>query len=70
MPDTAAHQVQVRPNRYLVARSTIDPGRPPRASLPTDDGWVTLQAPAPGTYSLAGDFSLTTVFGGDGESCG
>ncbi len=68
VPDTGAHQVQVRPNRYLVARSTADP-ETTACLAPTDDGWVTLRAPAPGTYTLAGDFSLTTVLGGEDESC-
>jgi hypothetical protein len=69
VPDTATHQVQVRPNRYLVARSTTDP-ETSACLMATEDGWVTLRAPVPGTYVLAGDFSLTTVLGGDAESCG
>ena len=69
VPDTAVHQLQVRPNRYLVARSTTDP-ETTACLVPTDDGWVTLSVPQPGTYTLAGDFSLTTVLGGDEGSCG
>lgn len=69
VPDTAVHQLQVRPNRYLVARSTTEP-ETTACLVPTDDGWVTLSVPEPGTYTLVGDFSLTTVLGGDAGSCG
>ncbi|WP_409332131.1 hypothetical protein [Trujillonella humicola] len=68
VPDTATHRLQVRPNRYLVARSTADPGTT-ACLTPTADGWVTLSAPEPGTYALAGHFSLTTVLGGDEGGC-
>ncbi|SEP15234.1 hypothetical protein [Trujillonella endophytica] len=69
VPDVAAHPVQVRPNRYLVARSVADPDVT-ACLLPTEDGWITLQAPVPGTYVLAGDLSLTGVVGRDSDSCG
>jgi hypothetical protein len=69
VPDTAVHRVQVRPNRYLVARSAIDPELSACLAA-TDDGWVTLRAPVPGTYVLAGDFSLRGVLGADADGCG
>ncbi|MGY1742568.1 MULTISPECIES: hypothetical protein [unclassified Blastococcus] len=69
VPDTASHEVRVRPSRYLVARSTVDP-ETTACLTPTPDGWVTLQAPRPGTYELEGEFSLATVFGDDPDGCG
>jgi hypothetical protein len=69
VPDTRAHQVQVRPNRYLVARSATDPDVAACLAA-TDDGWVTLRAPEPGTYVLEGDFSLSGVLGEGADSCG
>jgi hypothetical protein len=65
VPDTRTHRVQVRPNRYLVARSAVDPDT--MACLaPTPDGWLTLRAPAAGTYVLAGEFALSSVLGDEG----
>ncbi len=69
VPDTRTHRVQVRPNRYLVARSATAPDVA-ACLAPTEDGWVTLRAPRPGTYVLQGDFSLSGVIGDDAGSCG
>ena len=69
VPDTEAHRVQVRPNRYLVARSATDPDVAACLTA-TEDGWITLRAPAAGTYTLAGDFSLSGVLGADADTCG
>lgn len=71
VPNTAEHRVRVRPNRYLVARSATDPDVA-ACLTPTQDGWVTLRAPAPGTYVLEGDLTISGVLGAaadDADAC-
>ncbi|SEP15214.1 hypothetical protein [Trujillonella endophytica] len=68
VPDTAEHHLQIRPNRYLVARSEADPGVT-ACFTPTPDDWVTLRAPVPGRYVLEGEFSLDAALGGAPDEC-
>ncbi len=68
IPDTSAHPIQIRPNRYLVARSTTDPTMTACIDQ-TPDGWITVQAPTPGTYTLEGPLSVRGVLAEQSPSC-
>jgi hypothetical protein len=70
VPDAAEHRLQIRPNRYLVARSESDP-QVTACLTATPDHWVTLRAPVPGRYVLEGEFSLGAALGGgpDRDEC-
>ena len=60
--------IQIRPNRYLVARSDTDPTR--TACLDsTPDDWVTVRAPEPGRYTLQGALSVRGVLAEVSPSC-
>ncbi|MGZ8177517.1 hypothetical protein ACXVUM_06255 [Williamsia sp. SKLECPSW1] len=68
IPDTDTHPIQIRPNRYLVARSDTDPTR--TACLDsTPDDWVTVRAPEPGRYTLQGALSVRGVLAEVSPSC-
>ncbi len=68
VPDTGAHAVRIRPNQYLVARSTADP-RVTACVAATSDGWVTLRAPHAGRYVLRGEFSVSAALGDPPGDC-
>ncbi|GAA2061256.1 hypothetical protein [Williamsia deligens] len=69
VPDTGSHPIQIRPNRYLVARSLDDPTRTACLSS-TADGWVSLRAPVPGRYTLQGALSVRGVLAELSPTCG
>ncbi len=68
VPDTDAHPVQIRPNRYLVARNTTDPAVTACIDQ-TSDGWITVQAPTPGTYTLEGPLTVRGFLSERSSSC-
>ncbi|MBT0567554.1 hypothetical protein [Williamsia sp. CHRR-6] len=68
VPDTNAHPIQIRPNRYLVARNLYD-----RQQLgcitETPEGWITLQVDAPGDYALEGVLTVRGVLSEQPATC-
>ena len=69
VPDTQAHAIQVRYNKYLVARSSVDENLY-ACITETPDSWVTLQATLPGQYILEGLLSVRGVVGAQPLDCG
>lgn len=69
IPDVDIHPIQLRYNKYLVARSSVDETL--YACLqPTPDNWITLQAALPGEYVLEGLLSVRGVVGAQPPDCG
>jgi hypothetical protein len=68
VPDTGTHPIQIRPNRYLVARSVDDPTRT-ACLASTSDEWVTIRASQPGRYTLQGALSVRGVLAELSPSC-
>ncbi len=68
VPDTGTHPIQIRPNRYLVARSVDDPTRT-ACLASTPDEWVTIRAPEPGQYTLQGALSVRGVLAELSPTC-
>jgi hypothetical protein len=69
VPDTEVHPIQVRYNKYLVARSSVDENLY-ACIVETPDSWVTLQARLPGEYILEGLLSVRGVVGAQPLDCG
>ncbi|KQR99380.1 hypothetical protein ASG12_00580 [Williamsia sp. Leaf354] len=68
IPDTGTHPIQIRPNRYLVARDVDDPTVSACIDQ-TEQGWITVRAPQPGTYRLEGPLSVRGVLSEQSPSC-
>ncbi|MCZ4549336.1 hypothetical protein [Gordonia rubripertincta] len=68
VPDTNIHPLQLRHNKYLVARSTIDENLYACIQTTPDD-WITVQAPLPGEYVLEGLLSVRGVVGAQPPDC-
>jgi hypothetical protein len=69
VPDTEVHPIQVRYNKYLVARSSVDENLY-ACIVETPESWITLQATLPGQYILEGLLSVRGVVGAQPPDCG
>ncbi|PXW30622.1 UNVERIFIED_CONTAM: hypothetical protein DES50_10798 [Williamsia faeni] len=69
VPNSSPHPMQLRYNKYLVARSSVDESVY-ACIQETKDSWITLQAPVPGEYTLEGLLSVRGVVGAQPDGCG
>ena len=63
-----SYPVQIRPNRYLVARS-VDDSSVTACIAETPRGWITLRVPSAGRYSLEGSFTVRGVLAEQSPVC-
>lgn len=69
VPNADTHPIQLRYNKYLVARSSVDDSV--YACIEeTEDSWISLRAPVPGQYTLEGLLSVRGVVGAQPADCG
>ncbi|SIS22098.1 hypothetical protein [Williamsia sterculiae] len=69
IPAGGPYPMQIRPNRYLVARNVADPSIS-ACVAETPQGWITIRALTPGQYTLEGTISVRGVLAEQPPVCG